>query len=90
MPQMMIETFVSQFFWLIVFFFILNFYMSTTGVPSIARTLKIRKKASFKGDSATGLNEVIDFSLSLPNTVSEKPSTISFNKARENWLQKNS
>lgn len=90
MPQMMIETFVSQYFWLMVFFFVLNFYMTTTGIPSIPRTLKIRKKASFKGDSDAVKGDSIDLNLSLPSTVSEKETITSFNKARQSWLQKNS
>jgi hypothetical protein len=44
MPQLNIETFVTQYFWLIVILFGFYFIVVTTIIPSIASSIKLRKK----------------------------------------------
>lgn len=44
MPQLSIETFVTQYFWLIVVLFAFYFVIATTVIPSIASTFKLRNK----------------------------------------------
>lgn len=65
--------------------------MSTTGIPAIARTLKIRKKASFSKDSVTSSeSDNLTIQFSLPVTPLTKESEFSFSKARKSWVSKNS
>jgi len=42
MPQLSIETFFSQYFWLVVIFFTLYYIMITILIPMISTALKIR------------------------------------------------
>jgi hypothetical protein len=44
MPQLWTETFVSQYFWLILILFIFNYFFVNHVVPSIAKNIKARKK----------------------------------------------
>jgi hypothetical protein len=44
MPQLSIETFVTQYFWLIVFLFGFYLIAVTAIIPSIASAFKLRKK----------------------------------------------
>jgi len=44
MPQLNIETFVTQYFWLIVILFGFYVIVVTTIIPSIASAIKLRKK----------------------------------------------
>lgn len=90
MPQMMVETFVSQLFWFTFFFFFLNFYFTNTVIPAIARTMKIRRKAAVTEDSDSLTPAPIDLTVNLPSSTVEKTVATSFNPARQNWLSKNS
>lgn len=46
MPQLWIETWVTQYFWLLVVLFFFHFFMVNKVIPSIASILKIRKQLS--------------------------------------------
>lgn len=46
MPQLWIETWVTQYFWLLVILFFFHFFMVNKVIPSIASILKIRKQLS--------------------------------------------
>ena len=48
MPQLSIETFVSQYFWLVLIFFTLYFLMVTKFIPLISETLKARNTLDIK------------------------------------------
>ena len=48
MPQLSIETFVSQYFWLVLIFFTLYFLMVTKFIPLISETLKARNTVDSK------------------------------------------
>ena len=45
MPQLWVETYVSQFFWLLVILFSFHYFITIFVLPKIAAALKIRKKA---------------------------------------------
>lgn len=51
MPQLALETFVSQYFWLLVIFFSFYFISITTVIPRISTLMKSREKIS--GSTAT-------------------------------------
>ena len=93
MPQMMIETFVSQYFWLLIFFLILNVYMSSKGIPAIAAVLKIRKNGY---ETTAEENNVTSFLPQFPTELgtislsSNNNKITGFKKARDNWTNKNS
>lgn len=53
MPQLSIETFVTQYFWLIVFLFGFYVIVVTAIIPSIASALKLRKKLTAVEDEST-------------------------------------
>jgi len=44
MPHLSFETFVSQYFWLILFLLILYYLVSTQYIPVISETLKARRR----------------------------------------------
>jgi len=43
MPQLSVETFVSQYFWLLIGFFTLFFFVCLFWIPKISNVKKIRK-----------------------------------------------
>ena len=43
MPQLAIETWVGQYFWLLVVLFLFHFFMVNQVIPTIATLFKIRK-----------------------------------------------
>jgi hypothetical protein len=51
MPQLQIETYVTQYFWLVVFLFSIYYFMASTYMPKIAETLKLRKKLTSSSTS---------------------------------------
>lgn len=44
MPHLSFETFVSQYFWLVLFLLILYYLISTQYIPLISETIKARKR----------------------------------------------
>ena len=52
MPQLAIETFVSQYFWLLISLSGFYVFMVSQVIPNIALTLKSRKVGSTSGSSA--------------------------------------
>jgi hypothetical protein len=52
MPQLAIETFVSQYFWLLISLSGFYVFMVSQVIPNIALTLKSRKVESRSGSSA--------------------------------------
>ena len=43
MPHFASETFISQYFWLVFTFILFYYVVNTSFIPSVAKTLKIRK-----------------------------------------------
>jgi len=65
MPQLSIETFISQYFWLVVVLMMFHFIVSSTIIPNIILTLKAREVVEESSADDTEL-----FSLtSLVNTT---------------------
>ena len=88
MPQLWIETWVSQYFWLLVILFLLHYYMANIAIPAIATLFKIRK--------SLGKDVELDSNVYNPNFDKDKlnlninnhkasVSSINYKKA---WLKK--
>jgi len=58
MPQLNIETFVTQYFWLIVILFGFYVIVVTTIIPSIASSIKLRKKLTVSEDAEVATDTV--------------------------------
>lgn len=75
MPQLWIETWVTQYFWLLVIMFFFHFYMVNKVIPSIATIFKIRKTLNVRyiyiSDKTESSNNVTlnssEFKVVLPN-----------------------
>lgn len=68
MPQLWIETWVTQYFWLLVIMFFFHFYMVNKVIPSIATILKIRKTLNIKTESSNNVTlNSSEFKVVLPN-----------------------
>jgi hypothetical protein len=79
MPQLNIETFVTQYFWLIVILFGFYVIVVTTIIPSIASSLKLRKKLT--------VSENAEVVAGLDNSVASEDSSWSslLNVSHEIW-----
>ena len=51
MPQLWTETFVSQYFWLILILLTFNYFFVNKVVPSIAKNIKARRKTGIIKES---------------------------------------
>lgn len=88
MPQLWTETYVSQYFWLIVILCVFNFLFVNNIVPAIAKNIKARKRTSIvsiedKEEEITTINVTLPV-LSM-KTVDSK---VSFIDSRETWMNK--
>ena len=90
MPQLAIETFFTQYFWLLVIFFLFNHFILNYYVPTIAKIMKARKltsDAELSSDKKGKWNINIDLpSVNVQSTLKVN----NFNDARVNWINKNS
>jgi hypothetical protein len=59
MPQLAIETFVSQYFWLITSIMAFHYVVSTSVIPNIVTTLRARKVTSSSDDSEGTVSDSI-------------------------------
>ena len=75
MPQLWIETWVTQYFWLLVILFFFHFFMVNKVIPSIASILKIRKQLSSNSNNEIiqNNNKIMDIKIS---SVSDSSVTI--------------
>ena len=93
MPQLSIETFVSQYFWLVVLFFYFYLQMVNRVIPKIAQILKIRKEVSnVDSGDAESTASVAAYSGPIDILTSvEKTSNVStdLNKTVITWCDKN-
>lgn len=88
MPQLWTETYVSQYFWLIIILGTFNYFFVNKIVPAIARNIKARKKTGVitleeKNIEGKTINVSIPSIMLTPAT-----SQISFASAREEWVIK--
>lgn len=76
MPQLAVETFFTQYFWLVVILFSFYYYLMTYFIPYVSYTLKTRAKLSEKPTLQNFIDENTD-SLDLVkfkfNVVEPKP-----------------
>ena len=79
MPQLWTETFVSQYFWLIVILVTFNSFFVNKVVPSIAKNIKARKKTGkiVKSDLQS---KSLNVNVTLPDVISTLSSQISTNR----------
>jgi hypothetical protein len=98
MPQLSIETFVTQYFWLVVIFFAFYFISAAIILPKIATIIKTRNKlssVSSTSDISESSNTVLGKSIlsqafsfkSITLPQSANYSTI-FKKVNKNWVKK--
>lgn len=92
MPQLAIETFFTQYFWLLIIFFLFNHFILNYYVPAIAKLIKARKYTSTVDViSSKDKKNKWNLSIELPTlNVQSSLKVNNFNDARVNWINKNS
>jgi hypothetical protein len=86
MPQLDSVTFLSQFFWLCVFFFGFYYLISKDFLPKMARIFKYRKtKMSFSGENKDSLQEEVEKVRATCKTLVENGLTKSSNLLSNNF-----
>lgn len=92
MPQLAIETFFTQYFWLLIIFFLFNHFILNYYVPAIAKIIKARKFTSTVDvTSSKDKKNKWNLSIELPTlNVQSSLKVNNFNDARVNWINKNS
>jgi hypothetical protein len=80
MPQLAIETYFSQYFWLLVIFFIFNDFILHKFIPSVSKILKIRKLSS-NSDIDSKLSSLNNFESNLNLNLDFTGSLLSFNNS---------
>ena len=92
MPQLAIETFFTQYFWLLIIFFLFNHFILNYYVPAIAKIIKARKFTSpVDVTSSKDKKNKWNLSIELPTlNVQSSLKVNNFNDARVNWINKNS
>jgi len=89
MPQLWTETFVSQYFWLLVILFSFYYFISSKVIPTISETLKARQIVENKETIETVQNESTNteiFSINKTN-IFVTESTVSLENTQQEWLQ---
>lgn len=95
MPQLNIETFVTQYFWLIVVLFGFYIVVVTAIIPSIASAIKLRKKLTTtegeegSGVSATAESSITGFNISIPHEVYTPVDLKSLYFNNNDWIKSN-
>lgn len=93
MPQLNIETFVTQYFWLIVVLFGFYIVVVTAIIPSIASAIKLRKKLTMtegaEEDKASAESYVTGFNISVPHEVYTPVDLKSLYLKNNDWIQSN-
>lgn len=90
MPQLAIETFFTQYFWLLIIFFLFNHFILNYYVPAIGKLIKARKyTSSIDVTSTTDKKNKWNISIDLPTlNVQSSLKVNNFNDARVNWINK--
>jgi len=76
MPQLWTETFVSQYFWLLVILFTFYYFITTKVIPAIANAIKARQLSDNTEKQTETIAFVNDKSTNLFNTSSKQEITI--------------
>lgn len=90
MPQLWIETWVSQYFWLLVILFFFHFYMVNNVIPTIATIFKIRKTLGTKEEEVntdSNLPDTDSLKIDLNISTPEVKSNTNFASARASWIK---
>lgn len=88
MPQLAIETYFTQYFWLLVILFLFNDFILHKFIPSVAKVLKARKQTSSYESTEI---EVRTVNVELPTFgVESKGWGTKFAGARQKWIDSNS
>lgn len=89
MPQLWIETWVSQYFWLLVILFCFHFYMVNSVIPTIATIFKIRKTLGAKEEEVSTDSKLPDtnsLKIDLTTSAPKVSSTTDFASVRSTWI----
>ena len=88
MPQLAIETFFTQYFWLLIIFFLFNHFILNYYVPAIAKIIKARKFTSTVDvTSSKDKKNKWNLSIELPTlNVQSSLKVNNFNDARVKWI----
>jgi len=89
MPQLWIETWVGQYFWLLIVLFFFHYFMVNQVIPTIATLIKIRKTLGKETQEVTikTSNNTENLKILLPNSTNSTSSSIDLSSARSKWLQ---
>lgn len=86
MPQIAAETFFTQYFWLLVIFFVFNDFILHKFIPGVAKLIKARKETSTYISKKIE-QQSINIELPVFNTA-KSTKIINFNDTRVNWINK--
>jgi hypothetical protein len=90
MPQLWIETWVTQYFWLVIILFLFHFYITNNVIPGIATVFKIRKTLGKDASSedVTAVSHTASFKVNLPTPFSQTTLPTSFDgkKVLKEWV----
>ena len=95
MPQLNIETFVTQYYWLIVVLFGFYIVVVTAIIPSIASALKLRKKLTLSDDAPEGVSASeaetasAGFNISVPHEVYAPVDLKTLYFSNNDWIKSN-
>lgn len=89
MPQLWIETWVSQYFWLLVVLVFFHYFMVNNVIPTIATIFKIRKTLGAKEDNleSTDSNLTETLKIDLSTSPTEVKLNTNFASARSSWIK---
>jgi hypothetical protein len=87
MPQLAVETYFSQFFWLFIIFFLFNDFILHKFIPSIATIFKVRKLTSSTSAIENKESNNKTLTVQLPTFNIQTSAQINnFNDARVKWI----
>jgi len=89
MPQLWIETWVGQYFWLLVILFLFHVFVAQKVVPTIATLIKIRKtlgsQDELDGESFRTDKDSLKINLPSPSSQSSLKTDFDGKKVLKNW-----
>lgn len=94
MPQLWTETFVSQYFWLLLILLTFYYFIATKVIPTIADAIKARQIADTTEKKVETIDFVNDKSISLFNLTSKQDyvvplTTTNWDVIQTEWLSTN-
>lgn len=89
MPQLWIETFVSQYFWLLTILFTFYYFIATKVIPTIANSIKARQTTDSletKTEETSDINNKTNNLFMVNNKLNIALSTINLDLVQNEWL----